>query len=313
LQNNNNSALRIFIGIAVALFLVGMLFLFLYLQSRAKQMDNPQLPSQADMSNHVPSHVPPHVPSSGFIPANISLPDTHLLPPSEEFRDPFYAFVIGIAENDSLGRWTKQHLETYLAQHEQKSKLPLEYFHSLERHTADTTKSELRRGVKVERTWHLTLKEPLDYPMPYSILGYNLGSLSIARVLTFSEWRLGNRNVHAPSEDEISVIPVTDLMVFRLDSGWIVLDADGWVDKLLGGKLDDCWTEGFAICRQDGEIRGLALSQNRKSRTLCGEIDFATNEITPKGGPFARGVAVFIRPWLAPPEGAPSRTWNFDD
>jgi hypothetical protein len=230
-----------------------------------------------------------------------------------EFRDPFYAFVVGIAEGDSLGIWTGRELEAFLDSHGMQSNLPLEHFHSLERRAVVESESEYRRGVRVARIWRLTLNEPLDYPMPYQVLGYPLGSVSMARVLTFSEWRLGNCNVHAPTGKQISVVPVSHLTVFRLDSGWIVMDVQGLLDKLAGRKLDDCWTQGFAICRQEGKICGLALSRNRDLRLLCGEIDFATNEITPAGRPLARGVAVYVRPWIAPPAGKPSRVWQYHD
>ena len=90
------------------------------------------------------------------------------------------------------------------------------------------------------------------------------------------------------------------------------MDVDGWVDKLLGGKLDDSWTQGFALCRQDGEIRGLALSLNRDLNPMCGEIDFATNQVTAQGGPFARGVAVYVRPWVTGLDSSPDRTWQFE-
>ncbi len=287
-----------------ALLMTAAWLLAWHAHPHAISLEKPWPPHQADISEHAAN--------ATFIPTDSTLPDTGFQLPVPEFRDPFYAFVIGIAEGDSLGLWTSHHLQTYLEHTGQHSLLPLEYFESLERQAVDDTGSEYRRGVYIQRMWRLTLNEPLRYPMPYSVLGYNLGSLSMAKIVTFSEWRLGNRNVHVPLGKEISVIPVTGLMVFRLDSGWIVMDVHGWLDKLLGGKVDDCWTQGFALCRQDGEMRGLALSCNRKLRPLCGEIDFATNEITPAAGPFTRGVAVYVRPWIAPPESDASRAWQFD-
>ena len=249
---------------------------------------------------------------SSFIDSNVEFPPPTADETIAEFRDPFYAFVVGIVEGDSLGVWTEHHLQSFLARCPRQSKLPLEYFQSMERKAVDSGTSEYRRGVRVQRVWRLTLKEPLHYPMPYNILGYNLGSLSIARVLTFSEWRLGDRNVHAPQDGAIAVVSVTGLTVFRLDSGWIVMDVHGWLDKLLGGSLDDSWTQGFAICRRDGQIHGLALSLNRDLRPLCGEIDFATNEVTTQGGPLTRGVAVYVRPWVTPIDDTSSRVWQFN-
>lgn len=232
---------------------------------------------------------------------------------AQQFGDPFYAFIVGIALGDSLGLWTSRHLQAYFADREQESSLPLKYFQSLERRAIDVSRREFRRGITATRIWRLTLSEPLRYPMPYSILGYHLGSLSMARVLVFSEWRLGDRSVYAPNDRQITRIPVSSLMVFRLDDGWIVMDVHRVLDRLLGRKLDDCWTQGFAICRREDQIHGLALSLNRDLRPRCGEIDFATNEITPMGGPLARGVAVYVRPWVAPPEGADARIWRYDE
>ena len=245
------------------------------------------------------------------VPLPATAPDSHRITILREFRDPFYAFLIGIAEGDSLGIWTREHLRDFLDGCGRESQLPLDHLESIERRAVHDEAAERLRGVRAQRVWRLSLREPLRYPMPYSVLGHSLGSLSVASVLIFSEWRLGDRNVYAPRDGQVDRVPVTGLTVFRLDGGWIVMDVDGLLDKLLGGKLDDCWTQGFAICRHDGVIRGLALSWNRDLRPLTGEIDFATNEISPGGGPFARGVAVVVRPWVVPDDR--SRLWNYDD
>jgi hypothetical protein len=112
--------------------------------------------------------------------------------------------------------------------------------------------------------------------------------------------------------DELSVIPVTDMIVFRLDSGWMVLDVHGWLDKLLGGRLDDCWTQGLAICRQDGEMRTLTLSYNRDLRPLRGEFNLYTDKIMPMDRPIARGMDRLARHWIVPRKGGLSHIWRYD-
>jgi hypothetical protein len=228
-----------------------------------------------------------------------------------QFQDPFYAFLVAVTEGDSLGIWTQRRLQAFLADCGKESRLPLEHIQSLERRPAMLAEAEQRRGQEVARIWRVTLDEPMDFTLPYSILGYEPGSVSFARVITFSEWRLGACNIHAPGEGTVSVIPVTDLTIFRLDSGWIVLDIDGWLDKLLGCKLDDCWTQGFAICRQDGRFRALALSCNRQLKPICGEFDFYTIKVTPLGSPVGRGMHVYVRPWVLPPEGMLASAWRY--
>jgi hypothetical protein len=229
-----------------------------------------------------------------------------------EFRDPFYGFLVGIAESDSLGSWTRDELLARFALPERSSRLPLERIVQLERQP-NPEASELRRaGRRPQRIWRIALDGRLDYPMPYHILGHSLGSLDISRELVFSEWWLGDCTVYAPENGTVAGVPVESLTAFRIEEGWIVMDVDALVDRLLGRRLDDCWTQGFAICRSGGRIHGLAVSCNRDLKPICGEIDFATNEIIPRGRPLARGVAVYVRPWLLPGETDP-RAWRFGD
>jgi hypothetical protein len=218
-----------------------------------------------------------------------------------------------ITENDSLGTWTKEDLQKYLDDSGRQTRLPIEHFQSLERRPASAAEMEFRRGARVERIWCLRIDDDLVMPMPYSILGYHPGSVHIGRIMKLSEWRLGERTLHVPSEGGVLRVPVTGLTVFRLDAGWIVLDVDGWLDNLLGGKLDDCWTQGFAICRCKGRMRGLTLSLNRDLRSLNGEFDFYRDEILPMGQPFARGLDVFARPWIVPGDDSQRQYWQYNE
>jgi hypothetical protein len=134
----------------------------------------------------------------------------------------------------------------------------------------------------------------------------------MSRVLEFSEWRLGDRNLNANADGKVEMIPVTDLVVFRLDTGWMVLDVHEWLDRLLGSKLDDCWTQGFAICRQDNEMRTVTLSYNRKQRPLRGEFDLYTSRILPMDRPIACGIDGLTRPWIVPRGGTLARIWQYE-
>ena len=215
--------------------------------------------------------------------------------------EPFYAFVVAMAEADSLGSWNRADLEAFLGEHGQASRLPLEHLVSIQRAEIAPEDTEYRRGVTVTRRWRLVLDEALHYDLPNRVLGYQLGSVSVASQLVFSEWRLGDRNTYAPTDTGVAILPAEDVMVFRLDEGWIMMDVPAVLDKMLGGKVDDSWTQGFAICRREGAVHGLALSQNRDRRQLYSEINFATNKISLDRSPFSRGISVLVRPWVAPP------------
>ena len=234
------------------------------------------------------------------------------VPAGPEVRDPFFVFVLEALAGDSLGVWSGEALRRRVAASGRESRLPLERIRELERRAARPDEVEARRGVAVSRIWRLVFDENLKLPMPYSILGYHPGSLFLSRELVLSEWRLGARPLQVVRPDTQLSVQAAELAVFRLDTGWIVLDADALLDKLLGKKLDDSWTMGFALGRVDGRLQGLGLAYGRKGRKLYGEIDFREDRILPHGRPLALALSRLCRPWTEPPPHAPDRRWQYE-
>jgi hypothetical protein len=227
-----------------------------------------------------------------------------------EIRDPFYAFILEITAVDSLGAWTRDDLQAYVARSGRPTRMPLDRLRHISRRAAAGPESEIQRGAQVFRIWEIALEDDLRLPMPYSILGYHPGHLLISRDLKFSEWRLDRRNIHVVRGDTVAVIPARQVTAFRLDEGWVILDVAAVIDRVLGAKLDDSWTVGFAVCRVEDRLCGLGLGYSRSFRKLFGEIDFRSDEILAHGRPLARGFSSFVRPWLDPPEGVPGRIWR---
>jgi hypothetical protein len=238
---------------------------------------------------------------------------TPAAPVSElEVRDPFFQFIIAVLWDDSLGVWSREELQTRMEMTERTSRLPMQDLVSIERRPATGDEVESRRGVKVTRIWILTLEKAMDLPMPYSVFGYHPGSLIISQELRFSEWYLGGPNIHVASDGQVTIHSASKLWVLRLDSGWVILDVDGWLDRLLGKRLDDAWTEGFTVCHIDGELYGLSFGMNRKYNSLYGDFDFRKDEIIGDVRPLSRSLHYYVRPWLAPPEGVESHAWQYE-
>ncbi len=229
-----------------------------------------------------------------------------------EVRDPFFRFVFEVIDGDRVGIWSGEELRRYVAQVGRPSRLPLRHVVQLERRPATPQEAERLRGATISRIWRLEFDRNLKLPMPYSILGYHPGSLFISRELVFAEWPLGTRRLAVSSDQGQEVLEVQSLSVFRLDRGWVVLDADAFLDRLLGKKLDDSWTMGFVLGRVNGERQGLGLAYNRGMRKLYGEIDFREDEIRPWGRPLALALSRYTRPWTEPPPQAPDRLWQYD-
>jgi hypothetical protein len=251
-------------------------------------------------------------------PGGDAAPDTALAatvaPPADavEIRDPLFAFFIALAEADSLGVWGVEDLHRFMAEIGRESKLPFDHLVRVVRREAAGPEIQKRRGRKITRVWEVALDDDLKMPMPYSILGYHPGSLLLSREIVLSEWELGDPNFHVASDGEVTIFPSTSLLAFRLDAGHVILDVDGWLDRLLGGKLDDAWTRGFAICRVEGKLYGVAVGADRDGENDYGEFDFAEDKVLPHGRPVARGMNFYVRPWLQPPDGAEDRIWQFE-
>jgi hypothetical protein len=229
---------------------------------------------------------------------------------SPEVRDPLFELLIGIAEGDSLGVWETPALAARVTVSGRPTHLPLDRIRRVERRAVIDSASAESGGLRPTRRWRLSLDEDLAFPMPYSILGYHPGTLRFSREIVLSEWRLGAANLRLARDDSARVFPYAGIVCWRLDAGWLVLDADGWVDRLLGSALDDSWTEGLALGRLDGRLVGLALGVNRDLRRLMGEFDFREDKVFPNGRPAARVLTGFCRSFVAPPPGLAPRAWQ---
>jgi hypothetical protein len=229
-----------------------------------------------------------------------------------EMREPFFRFALGLIATDSLGVWTRTDLDRYIAASGEPTRLPLARMVNVERRVAVGAERERRAGSVVERVWRIELTEAFTVPMPYSILGYHPGSLLFSHEVILSEWHLGSPDLAFTIDGRERLFTTAGLITVRIDAGYLVLDADGWLDALLGKALDDAWTVGFAFGRLNGRLVGVGISVNRSGRKIYGEIDFAKDEVMAHGRPPARALNYYCRPWTAPPQGQPDRAWQFE-
>jgi hypothetical protein len=230
-----------------------------------------------------------------------------------EVRDPFFRFVFGSISVDSLGVWSRADLERAIAATGQTTRLPLDRVVSVERRAAVGAERERRAGAEVVRIWRIVLTNAFKLPMPYSILGYHPGSLMFSQTVVLSEWHLGDPLLEVTIDGRERSFSCAGLVALRVDEGYLVLDADGWLDALLGKNLDDSWTTGFGVGRVNGRLIGVGISLNRDGRKIYGELDFTKDEVMPHGRPPARALSRYCRTWTTPPAGRPERAWCFED
>jgi hypothetical protein len=230
----------------------------------------------------------------------------------EQVLEPLFAFVFSLTEADSLGTWTLDDLQGFAQAWGRPSDFPLPgHFVSMTREALPEGEVSIRRGVRCRRRWTVTLHPDLvEFPLPFSILGYHPGTLSFRQPLVLNEWRLDERTIHVTVEGATRRYVADGLTIWEVAAGWIILDVDGWLDKLLGKAADDAVLRGFTACRVEGEMVGVGMSLGRDGRRIFGEFDFRSGEIENHGRPLARGLSRYSRGWTDPDEVDHEALWR---
>lgn len=212
-------------------------------------------------------------------------------PDAPEINEPFFAMVLQWALDDSLGTWSGDDVRAYAEQLGRPSKFPLEDLVSFTRSRPHKNDEVNWPATHIHAIWDIELVSDLDPAMPYSILGYHPGTLRISGKIRMAEVHLGSVSLNSVDGST----HVTDIQLFRLEWGTLVLDVDGWLDALLGKRLDDSAMLGFVAAREDGRLIGLAVSIGNEGRSIYGELDFQRDKVLPNGRAVASALSSACR------------------
>src|SRR5512145_1685608 len=186
-------------------------------------------------------------------------------------RDPVFSLLVGYVRDDHFGVLTRDDVGRVLTERKASSRLPWRKARDLAR-VPDTSGAAAALTIRFDG--------PLDVAIPYSILWYNPGTIRASAVGRAREWRVATLEIEAPAGWKGAPIPhLTDVHLFALDEGQIVVDIDGWVDALLGGALDDMILGGFAFARQGSREYAFATGHNRKGESRIGVFDLSADAI----------------------------------
>ncbi len=116
-------------------------------------------------------------------------------------------------------------------------------------------------------------------PVPYSILGYNPGSVLASPIVRIAEWPVGDWTLRYEEGGESRRLELQELTLFGLREGHLEIDVDGWLDWLMGAKLDDIRITGMALYRHEGHRYALAFGYNHEGEGRTGVLDLETDEI----------------------------------
>lgn len=200
--------------------------------------------------------------------APVVVPEHPVLP--KDVKDGVFGYLVSLLDSGTYGHVSGAQITEVMKRSGRTSKIPYE------------TIGEIRRapaGPTGEGWVRVTFTEPLDVAVPYSILGYHPGSLNSSPRVTVHEWRASRSVISDPAGEMTSGVEVTDLTLWAIVEGRVVIDIDKLVDKLLGGSLDDTYVVGLAFFRYHGKAYAIALGYNGEGQPRSGALEMAEDEI----------------------------------
>jgi len=219
--------------------------------------------------------VTPEAASSCRIPAT--------LPLALQVKDPVWSVLVGLSESNVCGVLTRARMEQEVKKSGRPTRIPMPYLLAVRRvPNADGSRADVA----------LMSVEDLDLPVPYDILGYHPGRMRLSEDLRFKEWKLGRVEVQNPEGEPVVL---EDVRVWGLEKGRVQMDVDGWLDAMLGPKLDDMDLEGFALCRYKGQRYGFALGFGPKGSGRSGAFNFLEDKIVFPNPPEFKRTGAYLR------------------
>lgn len=214
------------------------------------------------------------------------LPGEEISVPESQVTDRFYSYLIGLVDANVCGVVDGDRLCALLSEHRGKTAIPFTLIDKIRRDCAP------HKGA---RSVSITFKEDLMTPVPYDILGYHPGSVAASKDVNFLEWYLPSQTIGSASGDPIDI---TRVFVFAVNEGWAVVDVDAWVDKLLGGYLDDTRIALLVLFKYNDEWHALAAGYGPSGEGRSGIFNFQTNKILFPTPPELQGVAPYFRNYV---------------
>jgi hypothetical protein len=214
------------------------------------------------------------------------LPGREVWLPEEQVKDRFFAYLIGLIEVDTCGVLDARQLESVLKDFRGSTAIPFETIVDIQRECSSPAGP---------RTVSITFTEDLKTPVPYSILGYHPGSVKASCVVRFLEWNIPMQTLRSRRDEPIEL---TQIHVFGLYEGWAVIDIDAWLDKILGGMLDDTRIVALALFKYAGDWHGLAAGYGPSGEGRSGIFNFSQNRILFPTPPELRFLGPYFRNYV---------------
>jgi hypothetical protein len=227
------------------------------------------------------------------IPAR-DMPGREVWLPEDVVKDRFYSYLIGLVQADTCGVLRARDLENVLADYRGKTSIPFEYIEDIRREC----------GQSDPKAVSISFSRQLKTPVPYSILGYHPGSVIASDTVKFLEWDIPFKSLRYSRREPVEL---SQIYIFGICEGWALVDIDAWLDKLLGGLLDDTRIVVMVLFKYESDWHGLAAGYGPSGEGRSGIFNFSKNTIlfpTPRElrmlGPYFRNFVTRVKRVDAP-------------
>ncbi len=187
--------------------------------------------------------------------------------PVDDVSDPVLAYLVALLEADVLDSLTGAEIRRGAHRLDDASVLPIHLLDSMVR--AEGT-------CMGERFVSGRFSGQRRIPSPYSILGYHPGAAVMSPHLVLMEWKLGDLRIRERRHREL--LDLDDCYLWAITEGTVTMDVDAWLDKLLGGKIDDTKVTSLALFRFRGTRYATAMGHNENGKGRTGVMDLTSDE-----------------------------------
>jgi hypothetical protein len=189
------------------------------------------------------------------------LPGTEAMLPENQVKDRFFAYVVGLVARDIIADIPDTHLSLVLSEYAADKDIPFQKINRIDRSRVAPRKRELRASFD----------EPLDFPIPFRILGLRVGSVKTTESVMLTEELVGRASYRNASGEEVTFDSVHR---FRMAEGTITVDFRGWIDVILGRFVDDVDVVLGLVFRHDGTWYALLAGESPEGRIHAGGYNF---------------------------------------
>jgi hypothetical protein len=188
---------------------------------------------------------------------------------AQDVRDPLLALVVGLLDVDAYGGLAPVAIDSVVRAHGG-SKLPYRELVQVDRRPrTDASKAHV----------DVQLRHEMNLPVPYSILGYNPGSMRASRRFALREWHVSDFHFRLLDKGVWRDHVYADVQLFGVTEGWLRMDVDWWLDKLLGARLDDTQLVGVALLTRERRRLAVAFGYTSDRQGRTGVFDLGKDEV----------------------------------